>query len=1080
MQAVIDARLSDQRKALGNALDFTVDALQDEASGATALGAAMLMGLNEWPLKSAALGYVPRDASNVIDKLESARALFGADGAYVISADGVVVAHATKEVSTTGANVSFRAYFKSAMAGAANVYAAVGSVSGERGLYFAAPLRRDSRQTSEVIGVVMIKMPSDRVDQLLHFAGSSTLLLSPHGVVFASTRSEWLLLLAQPIDPVRIDDIRRLRQFGRRFDGQAPSVLPFRLDAQNVEIDGKRFELLKKAVEWNDPAGPWQAVALHSTSELMTGAQRSGVGLLAFVVLAALGLLLLQVVVGKRRIAAATARYNMMGAALEVSPMSVAITDTQGAIEWVNAQFEKDTGYSAKDVVNQPIGKLLAPADKQQEFPQVAQAVLAGKSWRGELSHKRKDGSLFPGHVLVSPIFGPNGEVTGFVNLLEDTTQAVALQQELVRAKEAADAANRSKGVFLANMSHEIRTPLNAIIGMAYLVRQSGLNPRQTDYVGKIQQSGQHLLAIIDDILDVSKVEAGKVSLEHIPFELANVLDQVDSVVGGKALSKGLALTRNVAPEVPHRLLGDPLRLRQILINYANNAVKFTSEGSIHIQVEAQQRLSDAVVVRFSVVDTGIGLTQEQSSRLFQNFEQADTSTTREFGGTGLGLAISKGLVELMGGHVGVRSELGQGATFWFTAKFGIGVEPGVAASAPAAIGLAQLAALSGARVLVVDDNDINQQVASELLRAAGFEVDLADNGQVAVANVAAMNESHTPYDLVLMDLQMPVMDGITAAGIIRADPRNNSLAIVAATASAMAQDRERCRAAGMNGFIAKPIDPDMLWKVAADLIKLRPGMGAAISAAGGSVAGVKGDVVPGDQAGTRAGFREPSQPGDRSLPDRIDGLDIALGLRRVMGRQDLYLSLLRKFEQSHVDVVQQLHAALTAQDAPLALRIVHTLKGVAGNIGAVSLEATAAALESALELPPDSPHAAHPGSGQLAELIAQTGRELGSLLSAIGALEARFTLHSAPMPLSATQQPFNAAQFEALCHRLAQLLAQRDFEAEELFSSQRKAFDAAFGRDALALKSAIDRFDFDLALVELQRARANSSTTIS
>ncbi len=198
VQGVINARLSDQSKVLVNALDFTVDALQDEATGAAALGAAMLMGLNEWPLKSAALGHVPHDASNVIDKLASARALFGADGAYVISADGVVVAHATKEKSTTGANVSFRPYFKSAMAGSANVYAAVGSVSNERGLYYAAPLRNDTRQTSEVIGVVMIKMPSEKIDQLLRFAGATTLLLSPHGVVFASTRTEWLLHLAPP------------------------------------------------------------------------------------------------------------------------------------------------------------------------------------------------------------------------------------------------------------------------------------------------------------------------------------------------------------------------------------------------------------------------------------------------------------------------------------------------------------------------------------------------------------------------------------------------------------------------------------------------------------------------------------------------------------------------------------------------------------------------------------------------------------------------------------------------------------------------------------------------------------------
>ena len=1061
VQLLANGRINEQRRSLGNAVDFTVDALQDEARGSSALGAAMLMGLNEWPFKSAVLGQVPHDAPVVVAKLAAAQALFEADGAYVISARGVVVAHATKDVSSTGANVAFRPYFRNAMAGAANVYAAVGTVSNERGLYYAAPLRYDTRQTSEIIGVIVLKMPTTRVDQLLHFAGNDTLLLSPQGVVFSSTRPPWLLHMTPPGDAARIADIRKLKQFGGRFDQQTPPLLPFDPAAKEVEWQDKHHLVFSKQVDWGDPAGPWQLVALHNSGVLVSGSERWGTGLLAFAVLATLGLLLLQVLVGRRRIAAATARYNMMGTALEVSPMSVAITNTAGAIEWVNAQFEKDTGYAAAEVQNQHIGKLLAPNNQQEKFPEVAQAVLAGQSWRGELFNKRKDGSLFPGHVLVSPIFGPKGQVTGFVNLQEDTTEAVALREQLVRAKEVADAANRSKGSFLANMSHEIRTPMNAIIGMAYLVRQTGLNPRQTDYVSKIQQSGQHLLAIIDDILDVSKVEAGKLSLEHIPFELANVLDQVVNVTSAKAATKGLILACEVSPEVPHRLVGDPLRLGQILINYTNNAVKFTAQGQIRITVGVERRLEKALLLRFSVVDTGIGLTAEQSGRLFQSFEQADTSTTREYGGTGLGLAISKGLATLMGGEVGVDSTFGQGSTFWFTALLGLPQRPakadakalGAPLSTPlSALGTepdakARLAAFQGARILLVEDNEINQEVAGELLRAVGFAVDIAQNGQVAVARVSEMNAANSPYDLVLMDLQMPVMDGFTATARIKADPANRQLPVAAMTANAMREDRERCTAAGMTGFIAKPIDPESFWRLLADTIPPRAGLGLP---AAQSLMPEPAEI-----------FDDPA--GAPRFPSQIEGLDIPLGLSRVLGRRDLYLSLLGKFRDSQADALQQLRAALEAGDQLLAERIVHTLKGVAGSLGAVKVEAAATRLEFVI-------HAGTP--------LVHLQNELDTASDALRSVLRALALHLPPEAARTAATPVPDAMAQH-CRRLAQLLAQQDFEAEEYFASHRAVFDAALGDEGEAIKVSIDRFNFEQALADLRGACVKNSILI-
>ncbi len=1053
VQWLANERINEQRRSLGNALDYTADALRDEARGSAALGAAMLMGLNEWPLKSAALGQLPLDAGNVIEKLVAAQALFEADGAYVISAKGLVVAHSTKEVSSTGANVAFRPYFKNAMAGTANVYAGIGTVSSERGLYYAAPLRNDTRQTSEIIGVVMLKMPTTRIDQLLHFAGGDTFLLSPQGVVFASTRKPWLLHMTPPGDAARIAEIRNLKQFGSLFESQSPPVLPFDVNAQEVQWQDKQYLVFKKLVEWNDPAGQWQLVTLHNTGALVSAAERLGIGLAAFGTLAAIGLLLLQVLVGRRRIAAATARYNMMGTALEVSPMSVAITNTSGDIEWVNAQFEKDTGYTAKEVRNRHIGKLLAPNHQQEKFPEVAQAVLAGQSWRGELFNKRKDGSLFPGNVLVSPIFGPKGQVTGFVNLQEDTTEAVALRQQLVHAKEVADAANRSKGSFLANMSHEIRTPMNAIIGMAYLVRQTGLNPRQADYVSKIQQSGQHLLAIIDDILDVSKVEAGKLTLERIPFELAKVLDQVVNVTSAKASAKELTLSCEVSPEVPHRLVGDPLRLGQILINYTNNAVKFTQQGQIRITVGIEKNFDKGLMLRFSVIDTGIGLTPEQSGRLFQSFEQADTSTTREYGGTGLGLAISKGLATLMGGQAGVQSEVARGSTFWFTAYLGLPQRPALSDAKPRAAPVtepdakARLGALQGARILLVEDNDINQEVAGELLRAVGFAVDIAQNGQIAVARVGEMNAANSPYDLVLMDLQMPVMDGFTATAQIKADPANRQLPVAAMTANAMREDRERCAAAGMTGFMSKPIDPESFWRLLADTIQPRAGLG--LPAAGSHVP----DPVE--------IFDDPA--GAPRFPSQIEGLDIPLGLSRVLGRRDLYLSLLGKFRHSQADAMQQLRAALEAGDPLLAERIAHTLKGVAGSLGAVKVEAGAARLEFVI-------HAGTP--------LAHMQNELDTATGALRVLLRALAQHLPPETArpAATPAPRSIARH---CRRLAQLLAQQDFEAEEYFASQRAVFDAALGEDGETIKVSIDRFNFEQALADLQRACLKNSIEI-
>ena len=526
----------------------------------------------------------------------------------------------------------------------------------------------------------------------------------------------------------------------------------------------------------------------------------------------------------------------------------ILMSGEKGLVTWWNPAAETLFGFTRAEAVGCPVHDLIVPpgqrgamAEGLRRFAASGTGAIIGQTI--EVTSRHRDGREFPIELSLSAVrHQDNWSAIGVVRditerkritdeldrhrhqlqgLVEErTAELTEANRMLAASRDQAEAATRAKSVFLANMSHEIRTPMNAIIGLAHLLRRGELNPKQDEQLAKIADAGRHLLGIINDILDISKIDAGKLELEETSLLPAEILANVASMVSEQVTGKGLQLAVEATTPVG-RVRGDAVRLTQAVLNLTANAVKFTERGRIVLRLEVLGEEADSVYLRFSVADTGIGVAPETMGKLFGTFEQADSSTTRRYGGTGLGLAITRRLAELMGGETGVESTLGVGSTFWFTARLAKDVQPapGSSETRPISDAEARLQALSpGVVVLLAEDEPVNQEVARELLESVGLTVDVASDGVEAVSKAATGS-----YGLILMDVQMPRLDGLEATRQIRRQAAGNRVPILAMTANIFAEDRERCLASGMDDFVGKPVDPDLLF---ATLFKWLSGAG--------------------------------------------------------------------------------------------------------------------------------------------------------------------------------------------------------------------------------------------------------------
>ncbi|MBF0473391.1 MAG: response regulator, partial [Nitrospirae bacterium] len=846
--------------------------------------------------------------------------------------------------------------------------------------------------------------------------------------------------------------------------------------------------------------------------------------------------------------------------------------DINGMITFVNPAVSTMLGYREEELIGVDLHSLMHysnPNDKESPKAQCSMFLTSQDGQYRKIDDEelwRKDGTSFPVEYAVTPV-NKDGILVGTVIVFRDITERKKAEEQLRNAKEIAEDATKMKSDFLANMSHEIRTPMNAIIGMSHLALQTSLDSKQRNYIEKVDSAAKNLLGIINDILDFSKIEAGKMQFESTDFYLEDVMEQLADLSVIKAQDKGLELLFNIGIDVPTGLIGDPLRLGQVLINLVNNAIKFTDKGEITVGVHQIASEPNGVLLRFDVSDTGVGLTEEQRKKLFTAFTQADSSTSRKYGGTGLGLTISKRLVEMMDGTIGVESIAGTGSIFYFTARFGLQLEQRkLTSTTPELSGMRILVVddnhsareillsmlislkfeasavtngadaitiledaqdenrpyslvlmdwkmpemdgveviktirsntklsstpsfimvtaysrdellsrlndtkvegllvkpvspstlldsilnvfgktvvqhsrkhqrqsdykdaeklVKGAYLLLVEDNAVNQELALEILQGAGIRVDVAMNGVEAIEKVG-----HAEYDGVLMDCQMPIMDGFEATRRIREDNRNSQLPIIAMTANAMAGDKEKCIDSGMNDHVAKPIDVNNLFVTLGRWIKPKS----------------TSNIIE---------ISAVTQSSDESVPD-IEGLETVKTLERVGGNIKLLRKLITRFVETQGDVMERIKSALDKNDIETAVREAHTIKGLAGNIGADKMFKLSGSVEGMIKnAKPDN----------LSEALAEMGQELDDLLKRIN--------KAMPKQAAEISKASSGVDKEIMLvelRKLAGLLSDDDslaVKVMDVLEGQLKS--AGYGDTASKMRTNISSFDFEEALDNLK-----------
>ncbi len=603
---------------------------------------------------------------------------------------------------------------------------------------------------------------------------------------------------------------------------------------------------------------------------------------------------------------------------------------------------------------------------------------------------------------------------------------------ELVTTNRELAAAVQTKGNFLANMSHEMRTPMNAILGLTGLGLKTELTEQQRDYFGKVEESAEDLRDIIDSILDFSKLEDGQLECVSEPFSPKTLADGIRRTWAESANDAGLDFEIRLDPDIPEALSGDAQRLKQVLGIFISNAVKFTEQGQVSVNIALLDEREQSARLQFAVSDTGVGIAEDQREKLFEAFSQADNSMTRKYGGTGLGLSIARRLVELMGGHIDVDSAPGKGSTFSF--ELDLPVADSAIVSKEDVIDL-DLTPIRGAHVLLVDDSELNLQVAGELLRQAKLYVDTAKDGKAAVEKV-----NSAPYDCVLMDVQMPVMDGYAATEQIRSKAHFKNLPVIAMTANAMQQDRARGAEAGMNAYIPKPIDPAALYRALLEWIE------------------------PGEREFDEQRFAAPDacEENDSELPDALPGINISDGVKRVAGNKALYVSLLKDFCTDYAGVAQRLQSLLTDGDTDAARQLAHKLRGIANNLGALETGVAAEEIESTITS----------GAAVDPDALARLDTAIAQITESQAALA----------PLTASREEtaeLDDAERRAVFNDVLRAVAENNPEALDLLDTLLDGTSQnASGYDELvAARAALDIYDFAGAGEHLQTAAGIDGT---